>query len=281
MKPDHTQLHEIILTHGSGNTARVNHNLIADYCGGDSKSMKLAATPEGGISWVCFRCGEHGYAIPAAVARRLNTTSYQENTEDTKPWKREMPGGEADPTKWSRAARDWLLQYVLVEDVVRYGAVEAHNRLWLPVTYGGTPVKWAGRKLFEFDRVKYLTGMRPEYRVHDPIIPIGWQGRRLIIVEDWVSAVAVSTKLKCAALPLMGVALSVPQQQHIYTTADSVTVWLDNDGPQISKAGRKLTKDLRGYGIDVSIFRGLGDPKTELAELPHSQRGELVSLLGA
>lgn len=276
--PTHAELRDLIISHGRGSEARLNHGVVDPTCGGESRSMKVRATSDGGISWVCFRCGQHGYARPSGVARRTQDNLYTDEIPEGDPeWKTEFPEVERNPLRWSFLARKWFFEYLDMEAVRLHHVGEWDGRLWLPVTRDQQIVKWTGRRLYAEDRMKYLTGKAKGYERHDIFWPEHGVNRKLVVLtEDWVSAAAVASKLNLPAFPLMGVALSAPQAKHLYRERlPRAVVWLDNDGAQVDKAGRKTAKDLRGYGMKVDIFRELGDPKTELARMSHAQLTEL------
>lgn len=206
-----------------------------------------------------------------------------DNTEvDDTSWKHVLPDGVSDPLEWSKPARDWLLSYLTVAEARSLGAVEARNRLWLPVLKDGIPVKWAGRMLHKDDRVKYLTGQAPGYIVHDPYGVETPTPAPLVIVEDIVSAVSVASRLRVPAYPALSTSMSTAQANHLYFWRArfglplTFVVWLDNDNAQVNRASRHLVNTFRGYGCRVHREQHLGDPKTTLSGVPYSGYSEIT-----
>ena len=283
VKLEHGELERLFRQHQRGGIARLNHSVLDRHCDGESRSMKVSVKSDGSLSWTCFRCQEHGVTMPSAVARRLAAEyAADEQEEDSREWRYELPAGQTHPKDWALAARDWLLRYVNVSTATRYGAVEAHGRLWLPVHKDGHPVKWAGRRLYNGDSVKYLTGHAPGYRVHELVYPEhGVRHGPAVITEDIVSAWSIAEKLGLPALPLMSVSMSKWQSAFLYTElakfgVHDVVVWLDNDNSSVNKAARRAVRDLRGYGLSVHRESELGDPKTVLATQAYSWYNECV-----
>lgn len=271
----------------TGGVARVNHS--TSRCEGQSRSLRIVPNDEGGYNFKCFRCPVWGSVYPSALAKRRAALSRgdrpEPEQEDHRLWRTEYPPGETNPVKWSKAARQWLLQYLTIDAVQQWGAVEAHDRLWLPATVNGVPVKWPGRRLYSEDSVKYLTGQLQTYETHDPV-GTPTEGSRLIIVEDLVSAWVIAQTLELPAWPVLSTSVT-PYQYHSlakYATFHGlagVTVWLDNDNAQVNKAARTMARNLRGYGESVCVYRDLQDPKRALVGMAYSQYPAIRAALEA
>lgn len=282
----YAELDTLFTRHVQGKVARVNHE--SPRCGGQSKSLRIVETDDGGFSFKCFRCGIGGRSYPSDLARRQAARRRGERIESEPTsdwvWRSAYPSGELSPLLWSRQARDWLLSYVTIDTARQRGPVEAYDRLWLSVKLGETPVKWAGRKLYKEDRVKYLTGQVTDYMVHDPVCPPIVEGKSLVIVEDIVSAWAVAADLKLPAYPLLSTSLHPTQARHLNEFVRKhrmagVTVWLDNDNAQVHAARRRIVAMMRGYALRVGQFLGLQDPKKAITTMPYSQRHVLAGAL--
>lgn len=275
--------------HQVGGVARVNHE--TSRCGGSSRSMRITETDDGGLTFKCFRCGVGGTEYPSAMARRQAARSRGEHVEpehdDTQAWRHEFPSGMRDPVRWSKQSRDWLLQYLSVGEAGHREVVEAHDRLWLPVTLDGAPVKWPGRRIYDDDGVKYLTGQVPDYSVHDPALPeAGAVGKPLVMVEDAVSAWVIADKLGLPAYPLLSTHLTRAVARHMYMTLTrhkmrGIAVWLDNDNAHVNRAARRVARDMQGYGVHTTVFRDLGDPKRAICGMRYSQYPDLIKALEA
>ena len=274
----YTELVALMDEHRTGpGKARFNHEILDKHCTGSSRSAILSETDDG-ISLHCFRCGVNYLALKpscaaARSARQILVQAYQEVTG----FKHAYPEGEADFLAWPLDVRNWALSSVNVKSL--RGIMARWDwelrRLWLPVFLDGTPVRWTGRNFGDPDRPKYLSGRLPEYVYHDPV----GSGRTVVLVEDILGAHRLAERLPVRAYPIMGTAVAPMGLLKLSERAEHGVVWLDNDNTQVLQARRKLVKQLKGYGMDVTVYRGDHDPKREPRLLTAEGRREIMGEL--
>lgn len=157
-------------------------------------------------------------------------------------------------------AQLWLNQYnVTKEEIQKYNFMwsESYERLILPVYRGGSLVYWQGRYFGNNSgSPKYINTRSKRTEVW--FDTGGANESTLVLVEDILSAIAVSRVPGYRAVALLGCFLSDEMLTRLQSEGKQVCVWLDLDKQCKS---RRYSKRLNAFGIKARSIITTKDPK--------------------
>ena len=202
--------------------AKFLYHEACEACG--SKDNK--AVYDDGSTW-CFGCRTStGGITNVRKVFQSALTDYPKNKDF--PWDatQDIPG----------PPMSWLLQYGLTtQSCNKYGIYWSPIRqmlCWQVKSPHGETLGWQGRNFSKYAKVRYTS----HGRIHEDLCIIGEQKpvnfcddgtTTVVLVEDYISAIKVSTHLPC--IPLFGCTISTEDLQAIKKRFKGVIVWLDSD----------------------------------------------------
>lgn len=243
----------------SGESVRINHD--SPSCRGESKSMIVTRTEDGGVKAYCHRCGETGAWGNKSPLVKAHAHGYGAERHERAERKNAVPKDITHNwAEWTKPAREWLSKYGITEqESKRYslGYSSTMNRVVLPTYDEDGLTGFITRKLSDSDnKPKYLTYSNDKSRM---IVFTGEITNTLVLVEDMVSAIKVGRHT--TAVPLLGTNLSMALRAEILRSSfNRFIIWLDHDNPTVIKKEIELHKVLSLYG-DSEIIRSKKDPK--------------------
>lgn len=149
----------------------------------------------------------------------------------------------------------------LFSNGLSYKIIEEHGIKWSPSKQllcwrifgiSGKELGWQGRCFSPDAKTKYFS----QGQIHSEPCIVGY-GTTLVLVEDYISAIRVSTYLP--AMALFGCTLSLEQLQGLKSRFTSLLVWLDAD--KLDNA-RKIGLNASLLGINNKVVYTVSDPKS-------------------
>jgi hypothetical protein len=173
-----------------------------------------------------------------------------------------VPANTLDINKFSNKTLEWLYSYYVYDELIKkYGiayapATDYHpESLVLPVQHNNIESPQHNNLLFSQEILEYQRRFFPKAffstsGVKDVIFIMG-EGERLVIVEDYISAIRVAEHTSC--LCMFGTSLNSHVIQYIINNYTDVAIWLDNDEPGI-KACDKIYEQLKKeYRLNIKL----------------------------
>lgn len=155
----------------------------------------------------------------------------------------------------------WLQQYRLARlDIQKHHIFwsDKWSRLIFPYFDDTGLIAWQGRYIGkETDKAKWFS----QGKIHEILHPINVNNGEAVLVEDIISAIAVS-KVK-GAIPIFGSTISNKQFLRIKTLVGKVYLWLD---PDMRSKSLKMAFTGRLLGLDVQVIYSDKDPKEYTTE---------------
>ena len=213
--------------------------------GNDRTGNNLARYADGGA--YCFSCG---YTILPNGLGTLGKETQEDNHAIS------LPGGITQVLP--ERALAWLYKYSLTDHDIKLNNIlwsEYHQRIIFPIIISGTLMGWIGRSVDPDVVPKVYT----RGKLHEIIYILGnTKASRIVVVEDIVSAIRVSTTEGCAVSPLFGSHLSKRNMLLLDKFYDQLVIWLDKDK---EKESVKFAKIARDFGIKARSVITDKDPK--------------------
>lgn len=153
----------------------------------------------------------------------------------------------------------WLLKASITPHRARergIGYSEYYDRVIMPVYKDGNLVYFQARKLRDHQDIKYINPKVDRSAIGYWVIPPGSTKRRIIIVEDFLSAIRVG--YHTPAMSPMGTKLSIPLALQL-SEYEHVTTWLDPDEAGVS--GARDMRKLMALTTPTSNIATSLDPK--------------------
>jgi len=180
-----------------------------------------------------------------------------ENGEVTEP-----VGLTADPTLWPTEAKVWQYKRGLADDYcVKYGVKHdpSTNSMYFPRYHTFYPSDCRGydyagyqlRSLYSGPK-KYITVLAPDKATHTLLGDAMTDD--IVVVEDLVSAIRIyeATGLSCCIL--YGVRCEPTVMYELANSYNTVTVWLDNDQPNVLRMAGLIAKTINFYDPTVQTY---------------------------
>ena len=147
-----------------------------------------------------------------------------------------------------------------LQDADKFGIKETSDSYYIP--RGNPPEDITGFEIrLKGDRKLYKRIIHPNYKYDSKLLLYNGKGsRNAVICEDPISAMKISLA-GYAGVSLCGSSMSSDDAFKVTMLFDSVTVWLDNDKPEIIRASLLIRDRLRLYMNKVTRIQGLKDPK--------------------
>jgi hypothetical protein len=150
----------------------------------------------------------------------------------------------------------WLLQYDLsTYEREKFGIQWSPTRqmiCWKIKNPEGTIIGWQGRNFSPTAKAKYTS----HGEIHKDLCILGDTHTKLVLVEDYISAIKVSKHLPC--MPLFGCTISIESLQAIKDRFKGVIIWLDSD--KLDNA-RKIALKASMLGLTGQVLFTELDPK--------------------
>lgn len=150
----------------------------------------------------------------------------------------------------------WLLQYGLTSrECDKFGIKWSPSRqmiCWKVKNPMGTIIGWQGRNFNPQAKSKYTS----YGAIHKDLCLLGDKTDKLVLVEDYISAIKVSSHSSC--MPLFGCTINLEGLQAISKRFKGVIVWLDSD--KLENA-RKIALNANLAGITGQVLFTEQDPK--------------------
>lgn len=227
---------------------RTNHN--ADDCEGGRDSMIVELKEDGSANAHCFRCNRSGFHGGDRYFKSPRKTPEAKSTRHSSTFGKNLPGDSHQ--EWSgfpRDVKEWLLKGGVTTPLT-FGVwwSDSQEKLWIEVRQYSKVT--SGHKVAGY----VVRGFNPKFyrtATNDPSNFFGYyvappsviNNKKIVIVEDVVSALRVSQVVDCIAI--MGVHPSPAAIQHILSNGyRKAFVWLDGDNPTVKMKAREIAARL-------------------------------------
>lgn len=179
----------------------------------------------------CFAKYDDGYKCFTCGAYKKADRSFTNNVK--KMGGLSLPKGIKNPTQFSYDNLKWLYSYYIDECTIRRNNIAQldDEQLLFPIIKNN-------EVLFYIERWNKPKKIRHR-GVKQPILLDGASSKKLIIVEDWISAIRVSEHYD--TLCLFGLYCPYKDLQKYISRYDEIFIWLDGDAPG-QQAASKLYK---------------------------------------
>jgi hypothetical protein len=213
----------------------------------------------------CFSCNTY---FPAPLRKRIERAVGLVNNPQNVSYK---PSDTTviDTSGWTRHLRAdalaWLLKYRLTADEIKSNDIfwdtESQSLVFVIAWF---PTKDSNEKEPKIVQYRNFSTIRsiPKYLTAGPkssFYKIFGQNKRLILVEDVVSAIKVART--DSSIPLLGTSVNYTPILKIKDNYDRIDVWLD---PDKRKEALAISLQLNQYGIKSSPIFSQNDPKTDI-----------------
>lgn len=248
-----------------GQTVNVNCHKCGDTRG------RLYYTRKGcNVPFVCFNCGYKGVIKPRLLAERLSGKQFNQSGK----LRCEIPNDAVyEYSDWPAVARKFVQNAGLDRDTVMEAGFFFHpyfNRLAMPF-YDSEGLQFMNLRALAVDeQFKYVLVKRRGL-THRPfyipklgeVLTFQRDIDNLVICEDILSAIRISTIDGCIGMAAMGVALDDTGVMMVKKLKPKkVTVFLDNDNKEVRLAQRKMRSTLTLLlNCSVDIIKTNKDPK--------------------
>jgi len=214
--------------------------------GNDRTGNNLARYADGGA--YCFNCGY--FILPNGISAISKEVQKDTNAIS-------LPGGVSQVLP--ERALQWLRNYSLTDHDIKLNNIlwsEYHQRIVFPIIISGTLMGWIGRSVDPDVVPKVYT----RGALHEITYILGnTRASKIIVVEDIISAIRVSTAEGCAVSPLFGSHVSTRKMLTLRRYYDELIIWLDKDK---EKESVKFAQKAREFGIKARTVITDYDPKT-------------------
>lgn len=151
----------------------------------------------------------------------------------------------------------WLLQYGITQHIAnKYGIMYSPYRqclCWQIKDPEGTTLGWSSRNFSPDARVKAIS----HGKIHEDINIVGTSSSsKIVLVEDYISAIKVSQHIPC--MPLYGCTVSLETLQGLSKRFKGVILWLDSN--KLDNA-RKIAQRAALSGLTGQVLYTELDPK--------------------
>jgi len=213
--------------------------------GNDRTGNNLARYADGGA--YCFSCG---YTIlPNGLATLSKET--QENNHAIS-----LPGSVTQVLP--ERALEWLHKYSLTDHDIRLNNIlwsEDYQRIIFPIIINDTLEGWIGRAVDSNIIPKVYT----RGKLHETNYILGnLSSKKIVLVEDIISAIKVAGTYEYSVSPLFGSHISTRKLLTLRRYYDNITIWLDKDK---EKESVKFAQKARDFGIKARSVITDKDPK--------------------
>lgn len=245
--------------------------LRMDHDCGDGRTL-MVSHDGGKIRGYCFRCKEAVFhELTLTLAERTALLSSRLMATNEAAASMDLPGTEDErlyhPHDWPAAARVWLYDAGLNDDIIRHWGIywlASMNRVVVPIEQADGNEAWLARDVSPHPALKYLfpQGMKRNggavfasaRAVHDATV----------LVEDVLSAYRISQAGPYCAIALLGTsadnALLLDVVQEYREVGVEVVTWLDPD-KWGQMGARDIATRLGRYDVPVRNIVSDRDPK--------------------
>ena len=192
------------------------------HCGGGHKSPCYAEYVDG---YKCFSCG-------ASKSYNNHRMSLMGRTRISIKRGVNIPTHSLRPSEWPVKVLKWLYGYYVFEDLIRkhrIGYIEAGRKLLLPVVIDNEIV---------FAQTRDVPDKHINTEGDKQLYKIKTGSKKLILVEDYISAIRIGELCDCYCL--FGTYIQPSEIKLILDKYTDINVWLDNDKAGIDGAKKML-----------------------------------------
>lgn len=197
----------------------------------------------------CFRCKE-------SAVERKTPLAYLKSHEELRKYKEKVHKKELNLTEdLDSNAVEWLI----LADIKPHLWKKYHIKQCLDTGMVFLPIP-INRKYNGFI-LRNVRGGKPKYisEVNRGFAALG-EGRTVVIVEDYLSAIRVHEDTGLSTLCALGTSTPPELKLHVMNNHDTAVLWLDSDEAG-RKADRAWNKELTALGLNVKSVVTEADPK--------------------
>lgn len=225
-----------------GGQVHINHEGCS--AGVDRKKrLYIKRLPDNSVLAYCHHCSMSGIYRPKVTNIHLKVKSNPVVVKDPKDIRLPLDIVK-DTTLWPSTATGWLIKYGITKDEVNNNGIvysPSHNRLLFPLYMDGDYIGWQGRALVQDKTVpKYITTVDSNRLDGNcGVCSRASNNPSGVLVEDCLSAIKVS-RHGVDGIALLGSHPTPEVINWIASKYNNITIWLDNDKPEVKKQQQKL-----------------------------------------